>query len=84
MVIATHVLLSNYLVDGLHISNGCPEHKQTRLSLKVNMEPAETSPPPSSMLKAAKVGHKKSRLGCQRCKTRRVKVCLPYSVMSMC
>lgn len=27
--------------------------------------------------RAAKVGHKKSRLGCQRCKTRRVKVGVP-------
>lgn len=29
-----------------------------------------------TMPRAAKVGHKKSRLGCQRCKTRRVKVSL--------
>lgn len=37
--------------------------------------PAETpTAPASSMPRAAKIGHKKSRLGCQRCKTRRVKV----------
>lgn len=41
--------------------------------LKLHSLPIHTST--SGMPRAAKVGHKKSRLGCQRCKARRVKVC---------
>lgn len=62
--------MTRYKDGGLAIRHDCKNaEEQSR-----DMETPARTPSPPSMPRVAKVGHKKSRLGCQRCKVRRVKV----------
>ena len=68
---------SNGAAYNIYNSSSWPPPTQTDILARLeDMESSTETPPPSNMPRAAKVGHKKSRLGCQRCKTRRVKVSL--------